>query len=36
MATSVITKFDGTHFDLFRFWNEFESQIDKSDLPQVP
>ena len=36
MATSVITKVDGTHFGLFRFWNEFESQIDKSDLPQVP
>ena len=31
----VITKFDGTHFDWFRFWNQFESQIDKCDLPQV-
>ena len=27
----VITKFDGTHFDWFRFWNQFESQIDKCD-----
>ena len=31
----VITKFDGTHFDWFRFWNQFESQIDKCDWPQV-
>ena len=31
----VITKFDGTHFDCFRSWNQFESQIDKCDLPQV-
>ena len=31
----VITKFDGTYFDWFRFWNQFESQIDKCDLPQV-
>ena len=31
----VITKFDGTHFDWFRFWNQFKSQIDKLDLPQV-
>ena len=31
----VITKFDGTHFDWFRFWNQFESQIDKCDLPQA-
>ena len=31
----VVTKFDGTHFDWFRFWNQFESQIDKCDLPQV-
>ena len=31
----VVTKFDGTHFDWFRFWNQFESQIGKCDLPQV-
>ena len=31
----VIIMFDGTHFDLFRFWNQFKSQIDKFDLPQV-
>ena len=31
----VITKFDGTHFDWFRFWNQFESQVDKCDLTQV-
>ena len=32
----VITKFDGTHLDWFRFWNQFESQIDKCDLAQLP
>ena len=31
----VITKFDGTHFNWFRFCNEFESQIDEYDVPQV-
>ena len=31
----VITKFDGTHFDWFRFLNQFESQIGKCGLPQV-
>ena len=31
----VITKFDGTHFDWLRFWNQFESQVDKYDLSQV-
>ena len=31
----VITKFDGTYIDWFRFWNQFESQNDKCDLPQV-
>ena len=31
----VITRFDGTDFDWFRFWNQFKSQIDKCDLPRV-
>ena len=31
----VITKFGGTHFDWLRFWNQFDSQIDKCYLPQV-
>ena len=31
----VITRFDGTNFDWFRFWNQFESQIDKCDLSRV-
>ena len=31
----VITPFDGTHLDWFRFWNQFETQIDKNDLPPV-
>ena len=30
-----IIMFDSAHFDWFRFWNQFESQIDKCDLPQV-
>ena len=31
----VITKFHGTHFDWFRFWNQCKSQIDKFELFQV-
>ena len=31
----VITTFDGTHFNWFRFWNQFERQIDRCNLPQV-
>ena len=31
----VITTFDGTNFNWFRFWNHFESQGDNCDLPQV-
>jgi len=31
----VISKFDGSHFDWFRFWNQFETEIDKSNLPNV-
>ena len=31
----VITKFEGTHFDWFRFWNQFENEIDKSELNSV-
>ena len=31
----VITKFDGTHFNWFRFCNQFEIQIDKYDVPHV-
>ena len=31
----VITKFDGTYFDWFRFCNQFASQIDNYDSPQV-
>ena len=27
-----ITKFNGTHLDWFRFWNQFESDIEKSEL----
>ena len=30
----VITKFDGTYFDWFRFCNQFASQIDNYDSPR--
>ena len=30
-----ITKFNGTHLDWFRFWNQFESDIEKSELTPV-
>ena len=28
----VITKFQGTHLDWQRFWEQFEAEIDKSDI----
>ena len=31
----IITKFDGTSLDLFRFWNQFKSQIDKTEIGPV-
>ena len=31
----VITKFQGNHLDWLRFWNEFETEIDKSKLAGV-
>ena len=31
----VITKFDGTFLDWFRFWNQFESEIDKAEIDPV-
>ena len=30
-----ITRFNGTHLDWFRFWNQFESYIEKSELSPV-
>ena len=27
-----ITKFKGTHIDWFRFWNQYEVEIDKADI----
>ena len=27
----VISQFNGTHIDYFRFWNQLETQIDKSE-----
>ena len=31
----VITKFDGTSLDWFRFWNQFESEIYKVEIGPV-
>ena len=31
----VIAKFKGTHIDWFRFWNQYESEIDRSELHPV-
>ena len=31
----VISQFNDTHIDYFRFWNQFETQIDKSELSPV-
>ena len=30
-----ITKFQGTHLDWQRFWNQFEAEIDKSSISQI-
>ena len=35
MPKLVITKFDGTPQDRVRFWGQFETQIDKSSIPEV-
>ena len=32
LSKLVITKFDGTSLDWFRFWNQFESEIDKAEI----
>ena len=31
----MITKFDGTSLDWFHFWNQFESEIDKTEIGPV-
>ena len=31
----IITKLDGTSLDWFRFWNQFESEIDKAEIGPV-
>ena len=31
----VISKFEGTALDWFRFWNQFETEIDKQDISPV-
>ena len=30
-----ITKFEGTHLDWFRFWNQYQAEIDRSELHSV-
>ena len=35
LAKLIITKFEGTHIDWFRFWNQYESEIDRSELHPV-
>ena len=31
----VISQFEGTHIDWFRFWNQHETQIDKTGLSPI-
>ena len=31
----IITKFNGTFIDWFRFWNQYEAEIDSSDISPV-
>ena len=31
----IITKLDGTSLDWFCFWNQFESEIDKSEIDKA-
>eukprot|EP00794_Sanderia_malayensis_P000965 gene965-biopygen216 len=31
----IISKFQGTHIDWFRFWNQFEAEIDKANIDSV-
>ena len=31
----VISKFEGTALDWFRFWNQFETEVDKQDISPV-
>ena len=28
----IVTKYEGVHIDWFRFWNQYESEIDRSEL----
>ena len=35
MPKLVISKFQGTHLDWFRFWNQFQAEIDSSSANQV-
>ena len=31
----VITKFQGTHLDWQRFWNQFETEIEQAEIGQI-
>ena len=31
----IISKFQGTHIDWYRFWNQFEAEIDRANIDAV-
>ena len=31
----IISKFQGTHLDWYRFWNQFEAEIDRAKIDPV-
>ena len=35
LAKLITTKFKGTHIDWFRFWNQYESEIGRSELQRA-
>ena len=35
LSKLAITKFEGTHLDWFRFWNQFEAEIDKAEISAI-
>ena len=35
LSKLAITKFEGTHLDWFRFWNQFETEIDKVEISAI-
>ena len=35
LSKLIITKFQGTNLDWYRFWNQYEAEIDKADIDSV-